>query len=180
MNDQDFIELQDGIYGLTSQYAKSQLGLPKRLELCFINETAKLDLSAFQRSTDFRYALPEIFETYFTAGTGLPVRLIAYYDRAPIGYAIGVLSPEDKHIAISYWELSRRAPQELHREWITILLMAMTDLANGASVDMIQKIERLGFTSPDPSDIMPLSDCGFEYSDNFFKGISGCYVTLKP
>lgn len=180
MNEQDFIDLQDSVYGLTSQYIKSQLGLPGRLELGSINEIASNDLVSFQHMGAFRYVMPEKFETYFTAGTGLPVRLIAYYERAPIGYAIGSLSPDDKHISVSFWELSTRAPQDLHREWITILLMAMTDLAKGASVGLPQKVERIGFTSPEPNDIMALRSCGFQYTDDFLKGISGCYLTLTP
>ncbi|QCG49462.1 hypothetical protein [Aeromonas schubertii] len=163
--------MQRMTYGVTGTLLQQELSLGRALGLGFVDDQAIADLSAFKRAGHFTYDPEVILPSYMTAGTGLPVRLIAYYDRTPVAYASGVLG--DNSIDLHYWEVSTVAPKEVHVVWVPIVLAAMEGLSTGVEHFSQSEtlVERFAFTSPERCDIIPFESAGFTYVDNYLKGI---------
>jgi len=179
MPEKDFIEVQRLTYGVTETILESSLQLTKRLGLGVVNEQAIEDISAFRRAGHFVYDPEMIMPAYWTSGTGLPVRLIVYYDRTPVAYAVGAMTVNS--IDINYWEMSTKAPQEIHVHWIPILTASLEDLS--VFMEKLSKseisVEKFAFTSPTPCDSISFESAGFTKVDNYCKGIPAVVTYRK-
>ncbi|MFM4919964.1 hypothetical protein ACEUCL_19645 [Aeromonas dhakensis] len=167
----EFFELQRMTYGFTATLLESALNLDKTLALGIVDEQAIQDIAAFKRAGHFTYDPEVIMPAWMTSGLGLPVRLIAYYDRTPVAYAMGAMS--QKSIDVHYWEVSTVAPKEVHVHWVPVLLAALEDLSVSAASLSENEIciEQFAFTSPDRCDIIPFESAGFEFVENYDKSI---------
>ncbi|MFM4779839.1 hypothetical protein ACEUCP_07980 [Aeromonas caviae] len=179
MPEKEFIEVQRLTYGVTETILESQLQLSKRLGLGVVNEQAIEDISAFRRAGHFVYDPEMIMPAYWTSGIGLPVRLIVYYDRMPVAYAVGAMTNDS--IDINYWEMSTKAPQEIHVHWIPILTASLEDLS--VFMEKLSRseisVEKFAFTSPTRCDSISFESAGFTAIDNYCKGIPAVVTYRK-
>lgn len=179
MTKEDFIGLQASAYGITGHlYGQQHKGcLQHRLELGYINEQSILDLAAYHRTGQFVFDPELVAPENFTAGTGHPVRIVAYYDRRPTAYAVGFY--EDSKLMLTFWECAREAPNEFMTQWLTLLIHCLENLAVAleAIPEWDQSVTHFAFTSPNERDYSDLVDCGMAFDPDFHKGIPACYVT---
>lgn len=178
LNNEVLEHLQMAVFGLTGAAVSSEIELSERLEIGYINEQAKADLVAFQRAGYFLNSQIEfLVENYSTAGTGHPLRMIAYYNRQPIAYLIGTIT--NQSIDIYFWELSRNAPKDFELKWPKILISALENISIALS-SVGFKIEYIAFTSPDPCEMILWRDLGMSYTDDYLgKGIPAVVLSRK-
>ncbi len=167
----DFIDIQRSVFGFTGTILGGQLGLPKQLAIGVGDEQAMKDIAAFRGAGHFTFNPVDIMPIEMTSGLGMPVRLVVYYDRAPVAYAVGYMT--NVSIDLTFWEVSRMAPDEIVVYWLPILTASLDDLSLGME-RMTQneiQVQQFAFTSPAPCDIIAFKAVGFDHVDNYTKGI---------
>ncbi|MEW7867493.1 hypothetical protein [Aeromonas diversa] len=167
----DFIEIQRSIFGFTGTLLCGQLQLPKQLAIGVGDDQAIKDIAAFRAAGHFVFNPEDIMPLGMTSGLGMPVRLVVYYDRAPVAYAVGYMT--NVSIDLTFWEVSRQAPDEVVTHWLPILTASLEDLSVGVqhlSQNEI-KIQQFAFTSPAPCDIIAFKSVGFSHVESYTKGI---------
>lgn len=178
-NAQVIEQIQMAVFGLTGTTVSSEISLNGRLEMGYINDEAKADLVAFQKAGHFVNSEIEFLaEEYSTAGTGYPLRMIAYYNRIPVAYLIGTIT--DQAIDILFWEISRTVPIELLQGWPKILISALENISCALDKTLEFKIETFAFTSPDPCEMILWREFGMSYTDDYNrKGIPASVLSRQ-
>jgi hypothetical protein len=176
MGDDSFIELQRECFNFVSVIFKAQFSLPKNLEVSTINETVLADLAAFARAGCFTGPVDFTMSKTATAGVGLPLRLVTYYDRKPLGYLCG--SYENGKFFVYHWELSNEADAELHSKWLRIVVNALEFFAVcfEAYTDQACKVDVIAFTSPSFKDGQQFEKAKFKFTEDIYKGMPAYYL----
>lgn len=178
MDDKIFIELQKECFNIVSAILKSQIMLNHNLALSTTNDTVLEDLVVYARTGYFVGPVEYVMNTYSTAGVGLPIRMVAYYNRKPLGYLSG--SYDGGKFLIYHWELScdSDADAELHKNWLQIITSSLEYLAVSLEeyTDGQFKVDTIGFTSPTPLDHQVFREAEFEFTDDIYKGIPAYFV----
>lgn len=177
MDQQTFIELQSNFYDAQNTLIASEHTFKKRLALSTLNHIDVLrDFAAFYRAEYF-FTNPESYlPLHMTSGVGLPLRLVAYYGRDPIGYLSGVFH-EDKFF-IHHAEISEKADIGLAEAWPIIFLETLNNFAIFLESydDDIDSIKLIAFMNPSDRDSAILKAAGFTYTEDVYKGIPAFYI----
>lgn len=176
MEDKAFIELQKECFDIVSAILKTQISLSHNLEISTINDTVLADLAAYGRTGYFVGNVEFLMSHYSTAGVGLPIRLVAYYNRRPLGYLSG--SYDGGKFLVYHWELSNDADVELHRNWLLIITSALEYLAVSFEnyTEGECKVDAIAFTSPMALDHKVFKDAQFSFTGDIHKEIPAYFV----
>lgn len=176
MEESAFIELQRECFNIVSAILKAQIPLKHNLEISTINDTVLADLAAYGRTGYFVGHVDFLMSTQSTAGVGLPLRLVTYYNKRPLGYLSG--SYDDGKFFVYHWELSNDADEELHKNWLRIITSALEYLAICFEkyTEENHKVSCIAFTSPSEADRKVFGDAKFSYNPDIYKGIPAYYM----
>jgi hypothetical protein len=174
MDESTFIEMQRKCFDLVSAILKVQVPLSKNLEISTINETVLEDLAVYGRTGYLMGHVEFLMSASSTAGVGLPIRLVAYYNRKPLGYLSGSL--DGGKFLIYHWELSDASPDEMHLNWVKIILSSLEYLAVCVEEYSQIKVTYIAFTSPMAADRDVFERAGFDYSEDIHKCMPAFYV----
>ncbi|KPN78201.1 hypothetical protein AEA42_04390 [Shewanella sp. Sh95] len=177
MDQQTFLELQSHFYDVQTTLIASQHTFPERLALStLLHRDVLPDFAAFYRA-GFFFTNPESYlPIHMTSGVGLPLRIVAYYGRQPIGYLSGVFDG-DKFL-IHHAEMSEKAHMSLAEAWPIIFLETLNNFALflESYEEGLGPIKLIAFMNPGDRDSPILRAAGFTYTEDIYKGIPAFYI----
>ena len=177
LDQNSFLELQNQFFNVQTTLIASEHSFQERLALSTLYHKDVLpDFSAFYRAGYF-FTNPESYlPLHMTSGVGLPLRLVAYYGKQPIGYLSGVFDG-DKFL-IHHAEISEKADIGLVEAWPIIFLESLNNFAIFLEEydKSIGPIKLIAFMNPGDRDSPILKAAGFTYTEDVYKGIPAFYI----
>ncbi|WP_025903240.1 hypothetical protein [Tatumella sp. UCD-D_suzukii] len=106
-----------------------------------------------------------------------PIKLIVYYRKQPIGYAMGGYNTATNTVEISWLEKRRDAHRDLDRQFLPIVLESFTGYALALRLRGITPTS-IALTNPLQNRISYYSKSGFSFKTDYHKGMPAMILPL--